>query len=99
MAINLTHRPDLEERIERLAARLVPGQRGYKTAVIERALAALEEQTPRVAPEAIRTSLDQFAHGEQIAAELAEDPELDRTRPLSEALQTVIYDAHGLPRC
>ena len=98
MAINLTHRPDLEQRIERLAARLGIHGRGRKTAVIERALTALEAQAPRMSPEAIRASLAQFTHGAEIAAELADDPELDHSKPLSEALQEVLYDEYGLPK-
>lgn len=99
MAINLTHRPDLETRIERLASRLGMNGRGRKTAVIERALTALEEQTPQMSPEAIRAALDEFGrNADLIAAELADDPELDHSKPLSEALQDVLYDAHGLPK-
>jgi len=98
LAINLTHRPDLENRIERLASRLGMNGRGRKTAVIERAITALEEQAPRMSPEAIRASLAQFTHGAQIAAELADDPDLDHSKPLSEALQEVLYDEHGLPK-
>ena len=59
MAINLVHRPDLDDRVENLAARLGLKGRGRKTAIIERALTALEEQQ-RVAhpdPTAIAASL------------------------------------------
>ena len=98
MAINLTHRRDLEERIERLAVLFGMNGRGRKTAVIERAIGALEEQAPRMSAEAIRAHLDQFTHGAQIAAELADDPELDHSKPLSQALQDVLYDEHGLPK-
>ena len=99
MAINLTHRPDLEERIERLAALFGINGRGRKTAVIERAIGALEEQAPRMSPDEIMVCLRRFeGGGAQIAAELADDPELDRSKPLSRALQDVLYDEHGLPR-
>lgn len=99
MAINLTHRPDLEQRIERLASRFGMNGRGRKTAVIERALTALEQQTPRMRPEEIEESLEQFGrNADLIAAELANDPELDHTKPLSQALQDVLYDEHGLPK-
>ncbi len=98
MAINLTHRPDLDARVEKLASRLGINGHGRKTAVIEKALTALEEQAPRMSPEAIRASLAQFTHGAQIAAELADDPELDHSKPLSQALQEVLYDEHGLPK-
>ena len=46
-----THRHDLDERVERLAARLDLHGRGRKTAVIERALSALEEQTDGTRPD------------------------------------------------
>ena len=98
MAIHITDRPDLEQRIERLADRFDIRGPGRKTAVIEQALAALEERAPRTDPEAIRAHLDQFTHGAQIAAELADDPELDHGKPLSQALQDVLYDEHGLPK-
>ena len=99
MAINLTHRPDLDARVERLASRLGINGRGRKTAVIEKALSALEDQTSRMSPEEISESLEQFGrNADQIAAELANDPELDHTKPLSQALQDVLYDEHGLPK-
>ena len=44
VAINIVHRPDLDARVEKLASCLGLRGRGRKTAVIERALAALEEQ-------------------------------------------------------
>ena len=99
MAINLTHRPDLDARVEKLASRLGINGHGRKTAVIERALTALERQTPRMSAEEIARSLEQFGQNANlIAAELADDPELDHTKPLSQALQDVLYDEHGLPK-
>ena len=99
MAINLTHRPDLEERIERLASRFGMNGRGRKTAIIEKALSALEEETPRMSPEEIVESLEAFGRDpERMAARLAEDPELDHAKPLSEALQDALYDEQGLPK-
>ena len=99
MAINLTHRPDLDERVERLASRLGINGRGRKTAVIEKALRALEAQVPRMSPEAILAALEKYeGSGALIAAELADDPELDHSKPLSQALQDVLYDEHGLPK-
>ncbi len=99
MAINLTHRPDLDERVERLASRLGINGRGRKTAVIEKALTALEAQAPRMSPEAILAALEKYeGSGALIAAELADDPELDHSKPLSQALQDVLYDEHGLPK-
>ena len=99
MAINLTHRPDLDARVEKLASRLGINGRGRKTAVIEKALTALEAQAPRMNPEAILAALDKYeGSGALIAAELADDPELDHSKPLSQALQDVLYDEHGLPK-
>ena len=99
MAINLTHRPDLENRIERLAGRFGMNGRGRKTAVIERALTALEAQTPQLSPEEIGRSLEKYGRDAHlIAEELAGDPELDHSKPLSQALQDVLYDEHGLPK-
>ena len=99
MAINLTHRPDLDSRVEKLASRLGLHGRGRKTAVIERALSALEAQAPRMSSEDILKALDKYGgHADLIAAELANDPELDHSKPLSQALQDVLYDEHGLPK-
>ena len=73
--------------------------RGRKTAVIEKALAALEDRITLMDAESILESLKQFeGHGVLIAAELAADSELDRSKPLSQTLQEVLYDEHGLPR-
>ncbi len=100
MAIQLT--PDLEARVEKLATLLGMNGNGSRTAVLERAIAALEEQTPQphgLTPDAIGALLNQFGNNaDLIAAELADDPELDHDKPLSQALQDVIYDEHGLPK-
>lgn len=99
MAINLTHRPDLDERVEKLAARLGINGRGRKTAVIDRALTALEEKAPLMSPEDIGRALAKYGRdAHRIAAELADDPELDHSKPLSQALQDVLYDEYGLPK-
>ena len=99
MAINLTHRPDLDARVEKLASRLGINGRGRKTAVIEKALSALEGQVPRMSPGEIWESLEKFGrNADLVAAELANDPDLDHTKPLSQALQDVLYDEHGLPK-
>ena len=47
MAINIAHRRDLDERVERLAARLALRGRGRKTAIIERALERLAQAGDR----------------------------------------------------
>ena len=86
--------------MEKLAAQMGFNGRGRKTAVIEKALAALEDRVSLMDPESILASLKQFeGHGALIAAELARgDPELDRGKPLSVTLQEALYDEHGLPR-
>lgn len=99
MAINLTHRADLEARIDRLASRLGINGRGHKTAVIEKALGALEAQTSLMSAEEISRALEKFGrHADLIAAELADDPGLDPNKPLSQTLQDVLYDGRGLPK-
>ncbi len=99
MAINLTHRPDLEERIERLASRFGMNGRGRKTAIIERALSALEEEMPRMSPEEIVESLEAFGRdAARVTEELAGDPDLDHAKPLSQTLQDALYDEQGLPK-
>lgn len=100
MAINIAHRHDLDERVERLAARLGLRGRGRKTAVIERALTALETQAERAAPDraAIRSSLERYAkEGPRLRARLAHLDSGDG-RPLSQVLQESLYDDWGLPR-
>ena len=99
MAINLTHRPDLDLRVEKLAFRLGINGRGRKTAVIEKALSALEAQAPLMSSEDILKALDKYGgSADLIAAELANDRDLDHSKPLSQALQDVLYDEHGLPK-
>ena len=100
MAIQLT--PDLEARIEKLATLLGMNGNGSRTAVLERAIAALEEQTPEphgMTPDEIEASLRELGRdADLIEAELADDPELDHGKPMSQALQDVLYDEHGLPK-
>ena len=100
MAINLTHRPDLEIRIEKLADRLKLIGRGRKTTTIERALDALEHKldSERPSPEYIRESLSKYAaNGDKIRKTIyRKHPQL-RGRSLSLALQEELYDKHGLP--
>ena len=98
MAINLAHRPDLDGRVEKLAARLGLKGRGRKTATIERALALLEERVAHDRPDraAIKSALDRYiAEGprlrERLAAQSGEEP------PLSLSLQRALYDERGLP--
>ena len=102
MAINIAHRPDLDERVEYLAKALHGGVRGSKVKVIESAIEALEEKrgVRKCSREEIRAALTKLAErGPQLrAAMLAADPTLDPNRPLSETLFEQLYDEHGLPK-
>jgi len=101
VAINLVHRPDLDARVEKLAFRLGLRGRGRKTAVIERALAALEEQerTAHRDPTAIAASLQRYVeNGARLRARLIEDGMPNQGRPLSALLQQSLYDEQGLPK-
>ena len=101
MAINIVHRPDLDARVERLASCLGLRGRGRKTAVIERALAALEEQerTADLDPTSIAASLQRYIdNGARLSAGLFEEGMPNRGRPLSALLQQSLYDEQGLPR-
>lgn len=100
MAINLAHRPDLESRVEQLADRFGLRGRGRKTAVIERALAALEESAAQDDQEqlTIKESIDRYINaGVQLRADLAKDLPSE-SAPLSESLQQALYDERGLPK-
>ena len=102
MAINIAHRPDLDERVERLAARLALRGRGRKTAVIDRALRALEDRVERSRPgrEDIEAALERLAQ----AGDRYRERERKRGRdtgdspPASRIWQDELYDDHGLPR-
>ena len=99
MAINITHRPDLDEQVERLAAQLGLSGHGRKTAVIEKALEALEEQVGRYPSRSeIRASLNRFMeNGQRLREEiLRQNPDLKE--PLSQSLQDELYDEWGIPK-
>ncbi|MCY4453090.1 MAG: hypothetical protein OXC01_14155 [Immundisolibacterales bacterium] len=101
MAINLTHRPDLEERVERLAARLALEGRGRKTATIERALTALEERLASDRPDrgAIEASIDRYIEaGLRLRERLSGTVLPDYAPALSLSLQEDLYTERGLPR-
>ena len=101
MAINLVHRPDLDDRVENLASRFGLKGRGRKTAIIELALTALEEQERMAHPDptAIAASLQRYIEkGARLHARLAEDHSPDQGQPLSSLLQQALYDEQGLPR-
>ena len=102
MAINIAHRPDLDERVERLAARLDMRGHGRKTAVIERALGVLEEQVEKARPDRayIEASLERLAQaGDRCRErERMRGRRTDHERPLSQVWQEELYDDHGLPR-
>ena len=99
MAINLTHRPDLDRRVEKLAGHLELTGRGRKTATIERALALLEEHVVYDRPDqmAIEASLDRYLiNGSNLRERLASARGNDDT-PLSLSLQQALYNERGLP--
>lgn len=101
MAINIVHRPDLDARVEKLASCLGLRGRGRKTTVIERALAALEEQerTAHLDPTAIAASLQRYIdNGARLSAGLLERGAQNRGQPLSALLQRSLYDERGLPQ-
>lgn len=100
MAINLAHRPDLDARVEKLAAQLGLAGRGRKTAIIERALAALEERVARTRPDraTVLASIDRYiAAGPGLREKIAPRANNDHDAPLSLTLQQVLYDERGLP--
>ena len=101
VAINLVHRPDLDARVEKLASCLGLRGRGRKTAVIERALTALEEQerTAQLDPTAVTASLQRYIeNGTNLSSRLLEDGMPNQGQPLSALLQQSLYDERGLPR-
>jgi hypothetical protein len=100
MAINIAHRHDLDERVERLAARLDLHGHGRKTAVIERALRALEEQVEQTRPsrDYIAASLERLAQAGDRYRERMRGRSTDHERPLSQVWQEELYDDHGLPK-
>ena len=101
MAINLAHRPDLDDRVEKLATRLGLRGRGRKTAIIEQALAALEERAERAYPDraAVTASLDRYIEaGPRLRQRLAGSGRPLFEPPLSLSLQRVHYDEEGLPK-
>lgn len=101
MAINIVHRPDLDARVEKLASCLGLRGRGRKTTVIERALAALEEQerTVHLDPTAIAASLQRYIdNGAHLSARLFEQGMPNRGQSLSALLRQSLYDERGLPR-
>lgn len=99
MSINLAHRPDLESRVEQLADRFGLRGRGRKTAVIERALAALEESTAEDDQDelTIKASINRYIDGGVRLRMRLEKDFRSESAPLSAALQTAIYGERGLP--
>ncbi len=102
MAINVAHRPDLDERVKYLVRVLHGGSHGSKVKVIEGAIEELEERqgVRKCGPEEIRAALDRFLEdGPRFRAEmLAAHPDLDRDEPLSRSLQDLLHDERGLPK-
>ena len=101
MAINIAHRPDLDERVEYLARVMHGGAHGSKVKVIESAIEALEEKqgVRKCSREEIRAALNRFLeNGPRLRAALLEsDPTLDPDRPLDD-LNDRLYDERGLPK-
>ena len=97
MAINLVHRKDLDDRVERLAAQLGLSGRGRKTAIIERALTVLEERVAHSHPQRvdIEASLNRYIGAGRDLRERYADAS---GPPLSQALQEALYDDRGLPK-
>ena len=97
MAINLVHRKDLDDRVERLAAQLGLSGRGRKTAIIERALTVLEERVAHSHPQRadIEASLNRYIRAGRDLRERYAD---GSGPPLSQALQEALYDDRGLPK-
>lgn len=101
MAINLAHRPDLDDRVEKLADRFGLRGRGRKTAIIERALTALEEEAERAYPDraAVTAALDRYIEaGPRLRRQLAGAGGPLFEPPLSLSLQRAHYDDKGLPK-
>ncbi|MDE0105845.1 MAG: hypothetical protein OXN89_25990 [Bryobacterales bacterium] len=99
MAINITHRPDLDDRVERLAKRLGISGYGRKTAVIEEALSALEERVGNQVTKAqVSASLNRYLrNGNRLRQEVLRlCPDI--REPLSQALQEELYCERGVPR-
>ena len=99
MAISITRRPDLDDQVERLAVQLGLPRHGRKTAVIEKALQALEQQVGRSPSRSeVRSSLSRILEkGRRLRREvLRRNPDL--REPLSQTLQDGLYDRLGLPK-
>ena len=99
MAINITHRPDLDDQVERLAMQIGLAGHGRKTAVIERALKALEEEVGIYPSRSeMRASLNRFLEdGPRIREDILRQ-NLDLKEPLSQTLQEELYDEWGAPK-
>lgn len=100
MAINIAHRQDLDERVERLAAALDLRGRGRKTAVIERALDALEAHVERTRPRRadVLASIGRYVEAGRRLRVRPARARPDTGRPASLTLQDALYDDRGLPR-
>ena len=101
MAINLVHRPDLDDRVEKLAARLGLKGRSRKTAIIEKAMTALEKQAERAYPDraAVTAALDRYIEaGPRLRQRLVGSGGPLPEPLLSLSLQRAHYDDTGLPK-
>ena len=97
MAINLVHRKDLDDRVERLAARLGLSGRGRKTAIIERVLTVLEEQVAHSRPRRadIEASLNRYIRAGRDCARDTATAANGRCRRPCRKLSTMIGACRG----
>ena len=100
MAINIAHQRDQNARVEKLGARLDLRGRERKTAVIERALRALDEQTerPRPDPGSVEAALERLAEaGDPFREREGRGRSTAADRASSQVWQDELYDEHRLP--
>ena len=96
-AVEPVHSPGMDARIEELAARLGLTGPERKTAVIERALSALEDHAGRQRPDRaqVARALDRYiAAGPGLRKRLTAGGD----GALSSVLRRSLYDERGLPR-
>ena len=100
MAINIAHRPDLDARVEKSAARLDLRGRERKTAVIERALRATGPQAERARPDraGVEAALERLAEaGDRFREREGRARSAAADRASSQVWKDEFCDEHGLP--
>lgn len=101
MTVDTNLTPDLDDRVEKLAARLGLAGEGRKAAVIEQALTALEERVvpPHAGSEGVAADIDRYIEdGVRLRERLRGKYGSDDDRPLSLLLQQELYDERGIPK-